>query len=104
MFALTIRSIDTFQLFIKTLKKTQSQSLKKVNYLINQDDNFIAVATQKKRQYLLILKNHLEEFKVFEQWIINLEMYEEAFDELIDNIKRQMLEKIKSDKIVLMLY
>ena len=89
----------------KNFKKDLESELKKSkNIKLKKDDNFINVATQKKKQYLLILKNHLDEFKVFENWIINIEMYEEAFDELIDQLKKLNLEKIKGDKTVSILY
>jgi hypothetical protein len=64
------------------------------------DDNFYGIATSKKKQYLGILNGHLVDFKVFDTWTVKIEVYEEIFDELIDNLKKQSLDKIKTSNIV----
>ena len=64
-------------------------------------DDFYNNAIKIKKHYLNDLLNKLEDKRVFDDWIISPEQFNEIFDEIIDNQKNICLDEKKNQIIVI---
>jgi len=69
-------------------------------YLTSLDENFSDVTEKTKAFYLKTLVESLERKRAFESWKISQNDYEEMFNEIIDNIRKSLLEEKKTQTIV----
>jgi len=47
-----------------------------------------------------ILNNKIVDLRIFDSWEVHVEMYEEIFDEIIENLKKVRLMEIRAENIV----
>ena len=97
---LYVSFINQTKRIIPLLQKWMRRDLQKSALKLDKDnENYLNVTEKLSNQYLKLLVNKLQAKKAFDSWKITEKEYSNIFDEIIEEQKKKVLNKLKNDTI-----